>query len=147
MNLKRIRETAAKLMNTGSKNIWVDPVHALAARKAMTREDIKTLIAEKKIRKRRENAQSRGRARVLAAKKKKGRKSGMGKRSGTQKTRMQKKTHWMKTVRAQRKFLRELKKQNKKFSEPYRHIYNKIKGGFFKGKKYIEAMVAQEGAK
>ena len=47
----------------------------------------------------------------------------------------------MRTVRAQRKKLIELKKSNTKFSISYRTAYKMIKGGYFRGKKHLEATV------
>ena len=49
----------------------------------------------------------------------------------------------MHKVRAQRAALKELRKTNPAAVEAvgYSNVYNKIKGGFFKGKKYVTEYV------
>ncbi|MDO8627974.1 MAG: 50S ribosomal protein L19e, partial [Candidatus Diapherotrites archaeon] len=68
---------------------------------------------------------------------------GKGKRQGRINARTPKKEKWMMNVRAQRKFLQQLRKDQPGLFEKtsYADVYKKIKGGFFKGKKYIEAYV------
>ncbi len=53
----------------------------------------------------------------------------------------------MKNVRSQRKMLKKLKKENSKDVAKigYRTLYKRVKGGYFKGKKYLKAAV--EGKK
>ena len=86
---------------------------------------------------------SRGAARILHAKKKKGRKRGMGKRTGRKNARQSQKENWVKNVRAQRRMLKELKKGGATFKKPVRQVYLMIKGNYFKGKKYLLTMVEE----
>jgi large subunit ribosomal protein L19e len=144
MNIQKIREIAAKKLKTGKHNVWINPAETTEIKKAMTAEDIKELIKEKKIYKKKNNAQSKARARALKEKKKKGRKKGPGKKTGTKKTRTRKKNKWIQDVRAQRKTLKKMKKEGT-ITKQYRKIYSKIKGGYFKGKKYIEALATKKG--
>ena len=97
------------------------------------------------MKKKKENQQSRARARILHEKKKKRRKTGEGKRTGSKKARTSKKKKWMRTVRAQRSKLIELKNSKVELKIPYRKAYEMIKGNFFRGKKHLEA--ALTGAK
>ncbi|MBN2127043.1 MAG: 50S ribosomal protein L19e [Candidatus Diapherotrites archaeon] len=140
MNLTQIKRIAAQILKVGETKIWINPEKTKEAKEAMTKEDVRGLIKEKIVLKRKENLQSRGAARILKEKKKKGRKKGKGKKTGTKKARAKKKESWMKNVRAQRKTLKKMKEEGIKTEIPYREIYNRIKGGYFKGKKYISAL-------
>lgn len=143
MELKKAKELAAIILKVGTGKIYVDPTQKDKIKEAMTKDDIRGLIAERIIKKRQDNHQSKGRTRDLKEKKRKGRKSGKGKRTGTRKARQSKKETWMKKVRAQRRTLKELKKSNPKEVKNlgYSDIYRKIKGGYFKGKKYLQEYV------
>ncbi len=147
MREERVRKIAAELLNCGNDRVWFDPEQQEKVKSAMTKEDIRALIKEKVIKKRKQNFQSRGRARILREKRKKGRKRGKGKRKGTKKARSEKKESWMKNVRSQRKLLKQMKKEKPKAVEKlgYRRLYRMVKGGYFKGKKYLKAAV--EGKK
>ncbi len=147
MELKKAKKLAATILKVGVNRIYIDPQKTSKVKEAMTKEDIKGLIAERIIKKRQDNYQSKGRTKKLLEKKRKGRKSGYGKRKGTKKNRGEKKKKWMSKVRAQRRTIKEMKKENpeKVKAVGYSNVYRKIKGGFFKGKKYLIEYV--EGGK
>lgn len=147
MQQEKVKKMAAQILKCGVNSIWLDPEQREKVKTVMTKEDVRTLIKEKAIKKKQANSQSRGRARTLKEKRKKGRKSGKGKRKGTKKARTEKKPTWMKNVRSQRKTLKEMKKENPEGVEKigYRTLYKRIKGGYFKGKKYLKAAI--EGKK
>ncbi len=147
MKLDRVKRLAAHVLRIGQTKVWFDPNtdNQQKIKEAISKEDVKLLIQEGVIVKRKDNFHSRGAARILKEKKKKGRKRGKGKRTGTKKARIGKKTTWIKNVRAQRKMLKTLKEENpdlfKKVS--YSSIYKRIQGGYYKGKKYVEAAVKE----
>lgn len=149
MEMKKIKRLAANVFDVGVDRVWINPDEMEKISEAMTKEDVRGLIAEGLIKKKKMQAQSRGRARVLLVKKQAGRKSGKGKRKGTKKTRIDPKSKWMGTVRAQRRTLKEMKNENPELFENlrYSNVYNKIKGGFFKGKNYVRNFVEQQGKK
>ncbi|MCK4327818.1 MAG: 50S ribosomal protein L19e [Candidatus Diapherotrites archaeon] len=136
MELNKLRALAAKTLKVGQSRIRI--ANAEKASEAITRDDVRTLHKEGAIKVLPPKGTSRGRARVLAAKKKAGRKTGAGKRKGTKKTREKKKAKWMTQVRAQRRALRKKKPLN------YRTIYKMIKGGYFKSVKHLESFIAKE---
>ena len=136
MRATKAKSIAARLLKCGQSRIWVDPQNLPKVSEAITKEDVRALIAEGIIRKSKENQQSRH----YRKGKKKKRKTGPGKKRGTKKARSKPKKLWMKNVRAQRKRLFEVFEKNKKI--PYRKAYRMIKGGFFKGKKHLEAFLA-----
>ncbi|PIN85810.1 MAG: 50S ribosomal protein L19e [Candidatus Diapherotrites archaeon CG11_big_fil_rev_8_21_14_0_20_37_9] len=137
----KARIIASELLKAGKTVIWISPEGNEKIQGAMTKEDVRALIKEGVIKKRKRNLQSKGRARVLKEKKAKGRKKGKGKKQGKKSARAGKKETWMKNVRAQRRTLKELKESGVTMSKSPRKIYEMIKGGYFKGKKHIQAMV------
>ena len=144
MNERKATRMAAGILKVGTTKIWISPEQKNRVSEAMTKEDVRTLIKERIVAKRKDNQHSRGRARVLAGKKRKGRKRGKGKRQGTKKTRMRRKERWINNVRAQRAALRELKKKGAKFKVPARKVYLMISGNYFRGKNYVKQFVEGE---
>ncbi|MBN1941367.1 MAG: 50S ribosomal protein L19e [Candidatus Diapherotrites archaeon] len=147
MQSKKVKQLAAKILNCGTGRVWFSPTDFEKIKSAMTKEDIKELIKQGVIKKKKINCQSRGRARILKKKKARGRKKGFGARRGRKKARTETKKRWMKRVRAMRSELKKLRKENPKAVEKigYRKLYKMVKGNFFKGKKYVAAFV--EGKK
>ena len=145
MDHTKAKRVASEILKAGQTKIWINPEEGQRVKEALTKEDVRALIRDGIVRKRKDNLQSRARARALAEKKKKGRKKGPGKRTGKKKARSDKKEKWIKNVRAQRNALRELKEKGVKLKKPARNIYLMIKGGYFKGKKYIQTMVEERG--
>lgn len=146
MKLEKAKILASQILKTGVTKIYLDPTKSSKIKEAMTKDDIRGLIAERVIKKRQDNYQSKGKARILKEKKQKGRKKGRGKRKGTKKTRTEKKKTWIVKVRAQRRTLKELKKSNPSAvkEKGYSKLYKKIKGNYFKGKKYLKEYVEGE---
>lgn len=143
MDLTKAKELASVILKVGVNRVYLDPTGIKKIEEAMTKDDIRGLIAERIIKKRKPVQQSTGRTKLAAGQRQKGRMRGKGKKRGTKVTRVQKKQSWMHKVRSQRAVLKELKKTNPKAVEEvgYSNIYNKIKGGFFKGKKYVKDYV------
>ncbi|MBI4983281.1 50S ribosomal protein L19e [Candidatus Woesearchaeota archaeon] len=106
--------------------------------KALTRSDIRGLIAMNKITKKRVNEHSRARARKNATQKKKGKRKGKGSRKGNQFSIISRKDRWISRVRIQRKFLKQLRDKKLISSTNYQLVYNKIKSGFFRNKRHIK---------
>ncbi|MCX6798742.1 MAG: 50S ribosomal protein L19e [Candidatus Diapherotrites archaeon] len=147
MQLEKVRRLAVQVLKAGSGAIWMDPKESEKIQSAMTKDDVRELVKQGLIKKRKPQYKSMGMARILHEKRKKGRRSGHGKRTGSKKARMEGKAHWMKNVRSQRKMLRELRGTNAAAVEKigYRRMYKMVKGNFFKGKNYLKAFV--EGKK
>ena len=136
---------SAEILDVGHNKIWLDPENLDQIKEAMTKEDVRALIQERLIKKKTPAEQSKARAKVLHKKKKKGRKSGQASKRGTKKARTNQKTKWIKNVRAQRKKLKELKQKGEiKGKYTYAKLYRMIKGGYFKGKRYVEALAKGE---
>ncbi len=148
MQLSKAKELAAKILNIGKTRVKIKTKDLDKIKDAMTREDIRVLINEGVIGKDKKNEQSRGRARKRMIKKKKGRLKGKGKRKGTAKARSKKARSWVDRVRSLRKKLKELKKEMPEHIKKlnYTKLKKKIKGNYFKGKRYLENYVKKEGA-
>ena len=146
MEQRKAKELAATLMKVGVGKIYIDPKNIAKISEAMTKDDIRGLIADRLIKKKQTNAQSKGRSRKLKESKQKGRRRGKGTRKGTKKRRTEKKATWINKVRAQRRTLKEMKIENPDAvkAKGYGDIYRKIKGNYFKGKKYLREYIKGE---
>lgn len=147
MDAKKARELAARVLKVGEGRIMIETTGLAKVAEAMTKDDVRALIAERIIRKRPSAEQSKGRARELKAAKAKGRRRGKGKRLATKKRRMEQRSRWINRVRSQRKTLREMREKNPKAVEEigYSGIYRKINGNYFRGKRHLVEYI--EGAK
>ncbi len=113
-------------------------------KKAITRSDLRGLIAVGKITKSTKNQHSRAGARKIAAQKKKGRRKGKGSKKGTKNSVVTKKDRWMARVRAQREFLKELREKGLLTVKDYRMLYRKSKGGYFRNKRHIKLYITEQ---
>jgi len=133
---------AAEILGVGEERVWIDPERIEDVETAITREDIKRLIHEGVIRKVKEKGVSRARARIIHEKKKRGRRRGVGSRSGSVNARMDSDRVWVEKIKALRRRLRELKEKRIITTKVYRQLYLKAKAGVFKSisdlHRYIE---------
>ncbi|MEM2728600.1 MAG: 50S ribosomal protein L19e, partial [Candidatus Bathyarchaeia archaeon] len=81
-------------------------------------------------------------ARIIHEKKRKGRRRGVGKRSGAAGARISHEKEWVEKIRALRRRLRELREKRVISVRVYRQLYLKAKAGVFKSiadlHRYIE---------
>ena len=136
MNNKK--KLAAKIMNVSPKKVVFSSDALDDIQKAITRSDMRGLIAVGKISKAKVNQHSRGRARKIAEQKAKGRQRGKGSRKGSKFSIVTRKEKWMARVRAQRELLKELRDKNLLSTNNYRMLYTKSKGGYFRNKRHIK---------
>jgi large subunit ribosomal protein L19e len=141
MNLRSQRRLAAVILECGVNRIWIDPEKADEVSMAITREEIRKLVHEEAIKALPEIGQSRGRARTLAEKKKKGRRIGPGTKKGKIFSVVPRKTRWMNRIRAQRRKLRELRERRMIAVSTYRSLYRKAKGGEFRSIAELERYI------
>ncbi|MDH5482973.1 MAG: 50S ribosomal protein L19e [Candidatus Bathyarchaeota archaeon] len=130
-DLKSQRRLAAQILKVGQNRVWIDPEKTEDTETAITREEIRKLIHEGVIKSLPEKGVSRARARLIREKKKKGRRSGPGSRSGSAHARVSKKEAWMIRIRALRKRLRELKTSRIIAESTYRKMYKMASSGRF----------------
>jgi large subunit ribosomal protein L19e len=142
-DLANQRRLAAEVMDIGVNSVWMDPDASKDIEAALTREDVRKLIEEKKVGKRDIRGVSRGRARKVDETRAYGHRKGHGSRSGAKGARRPKKEQWMKKIRALRSRLKELKDNNTIDVPTYRKLYLKAKGGEYRSKAHLNAHIEQ----
>lgn len=131
MNLRNKKRLAASILNVGVSRVWIDPEYLGDVEAAITRGDIRRLIDEGVIKRLPAESQSRARARVLAAKRRKGLRRGPGSRTGSKYAVVKRKEAWMNRIRALRRRLRTLREKRIITVSTYRKLYLMAKGGAF----------------
>jgi len=145
MDLKNQKRMAAQLLKCGESRVWIDPNRMEDVADAITRAEVRTLIASGTITAVQKQGVSRGRTRYNLAQRRKGRQRGQGSRRGKKTARKPSKEVWMQAIRPVRKKLRELRDEGKIDGRTYRKYYMKAKGGMFKGKHHLESHLRSEG--
>jgi large subunit ribosomal protein L19e len=130
-DLKSQRRLAAQILKIGQNRVWMDPERTDDVEAVMTREEIRKLVNEGVIKSLPEKGVSRGRARVLHEKKKKGRRRRAGSRSGSAHSRISRKEAWISKIRALRNRLQELKTNKTITVSTYRQLYKMASSGRF----------------
>ena len=138
-NLKNQRRMASLVLDCGLDRVWLDPTKAAEISEAITREDIRGLIAEGVIKAKKVKGVSRGRARLVAEKRKYGHRKGPGSRKGKKGARTDSKGLWMKKIRALRRKLKEMRADDSIDKKTYCRFYRKAKGGEFRNVAHLEA--------
>ncbi len=141
MNARQQRELAARMLDVGKDRIWIDPTSGARVSAAITRADIRGLINSGAIKVLRKKGQSRARARLTAAQKKKGRRKGSGRRLGSANTRAPKKTAWIVKIRALRGELGKLLKAGKVKGKEYTKLYRSAGSGMLRNKAHLKLQV------
>ena len=144
MNLTNQRRLAASLLEVGVNRVWINPEKIEDVEGTITRDEIRKLIREGTIKALPERSTSRGRARVLAQKKRTGRRIGMGTKKGKAFAEVSEKTRWMHRIRALRRKLTELRDQRVITVGIYRSLYMKAKGGEFRSLAELERHINEQ---
>lgn len=129
-----VQRMARRLLKCGRNKLWLDPNEKERIAAVQNYEQVKTLVADNIIIKRKDKINSRAHARKLAEGRAKGRRMGLGKRKGTKEARLSSKTIWMKRIRSMRTALKDLKQKGELVGEEYRQYYVQAKGNLFKNK-------------
>jgi large subunit ribosomal protein L19e len=120
-------------MKCGIHRIWMDPAASGRIEKAITRSDIRGLVADGVITKLHEK-----KSRAVEVGKQR-----MGSRKGSKGAREGKKARWLKEVRPQRKLLMQYKTEGKLSEGAYRKVYMLIKGGSFRNKAHLNTYLKE----
>lgn len=137
------KRLAAKLLKCSPKRVKMAEEKDIE--EALTRNDVKHLIVKGLITKKQKKGTTRAEAKKRLLQKKKGRGRGTGKKGGTRYAKVDKKTMWMRTVRAQRALLKELRDKGQIEKSIYGGIYRRSKGGEFRNKKHMLAYLKDNG--
>jgi len=130
-DLSAQKRLAADVLDVGENRVWFDPDRQADIADAITREDVRELVAEGAIDADEPRGNSRGRARERDAKRAYGHRTGPGTRKGTAGARDDPKDAWERGVRAQRRTLRELRDGDVIDRSTYRELYRMVSGGEF----------------
>jgi large subunit ribosomal protein L19e len=137
------RRMAAQILKVGQNRVWIDPQRMDDVEAAITREEVKKLIHEKVITATPEKGVSRARAKTIREKKRKGRRKGVGSKTGAGYAKISKKEAWMSRIRSLRKRLRELKATRVITETTYRKLYSVAGSGKFESvadlERYLKA--------
>jgi large subunit ribosomal protein L19e len=143
MNLSSKKRIAAQLLKCGEHRVKFDTSELQSIKEAITKSDIRALIKDKTIKKKKETGVSRSRARKILKQKRKGRRSGPGRKSGTHKARLPKKVEWMNKIRTIRDLLKNLREKDVINPKTYRSLYLKSKGGFFRSRRHVKLYIEE----
>lgn len=136
--MRNKKALAAKILKISKKKVRFADEALEDIKKAITRSDLRGLIAVKSIYTNKNNYHSRSGARKIANQKKKGRRKGKGSKKGSKNSKLTKKDKWMIKIRVQRRFIKELREKGLLSASSYRMLYAKSKGGFFRNKRHIK---------
>jgi large subunit ribosomal protein L19e len=125
--------------------VQFDPERLTDISEAITKSDLRGLIAEGAIKEKPVAGISRGRTRALSAKKARGQRKGHGKRKGKHTARLGRKEEWINKIRSQRKVLETLREKEKLEPKEFRGLYRKAKGGFFRSVRHIRLYIEEHG--
>ena len=131
MNVRAQRKLAARILKVGENRVWIDPDRLDDVSLAIRRDDIRRLIHEGAIRKVPVQGISRGRAKAVHLKQKRGLRSGPGSRKGKRTAKLSGKERWMLKIRAIRRHLKQLRARRIIKPRDYRRLYRLSKGGMF----------------
>jgi large subunit ribosomal protein L19e len=141
MKLDTQKKIAARVLKTSPKRVKIDPARAEDLKEAITKTDLRGLVGDGAIKKVQKTGISRARANKTLKQKSKGQQKGPGSKKGKKTTHAPKKETWMKRIRAQRDFLKELKTKGLIDTKTFTNLYRKAKGGFFRSKKHIKLYI------
>ncbi len=144
-NVKSQRKIAAKILKVGVNRVKIDPDSLKDVALSITREDIRGQIDTGNISKRKVTSISRGRARRIAEKKRRGQRRGPGSRKGPKHSRLPSKRKWINHIRAQRKYLKQLRDEEYIDTKAYRTLYLQAKGGLFRSVRYLRNYIEEHG--
>lgn len=147
MTMKTQKRLAADLMKVGVHRVRTVQEAGSEIAMAITREDVRKLIAKGYIYAAPANNTSRGRIREASAQKKKHRRSGHGSRKGAKNARDNKKKLWITRIRALRNELQKQKESGKIDARTYRKLYHTAKSGVIRNKAHLNQMITQAKGK
>lgn len=138
MKLSVQKRLAADVLGCSPKRVRFATERSADIKEAITKADIRGLVQEGVIVKLQSTGVSRSRAKKRAVQRRKGLQRGPGKRKGKKTAIVPKKEAWMDKIRAQRKFLAELKQKSVIDAAAYKELYRKSTGGFFRNVRHIK---------
>ena len=139
------RRLAARLLKCGKNRIWFDPEKLDEIKEAITKADMRGLISNGIVAKKRLLNTSKFWARQRKLQKSKGKQKGFGSRKGKKTARgLEPKRIWINKIRLQRGFLKSLRDGSLVSAKDYHELYMKTKGGFFRSIRHLKMYVQEK---
>jgi large subunit ribosomal protein L19e len=135
------KRIVAAILKCGVNRVWFDPERLSDIENAISREDLRGLVADGAIKARQKKGVSRGRAREKIAKRSYGHCRGPGRRKGAAGARHPGKRSWIQKIRAIRKALAALREAGTIDPHTYRVLYRKAAGGQFRSVAHMKAQL------
>jgi large subunit ribosomal protein L19e len=135
------KRIVAAILKCGVNRVWFDPERLTDIENAISREDLRGLVADGAIKARQKKGVSRGRARAKMAKRSYGHCKGPGRRKGATGARNAGKRAWIQKIRAIRKALIALRDAGAIDRHKYRILYRKAAGGQFRSVAHMKAQL------
>merc|ERR1711957_653946 len=129
------KRLAATVMKCGQKRVYIDPTEVNEVKLANSRKNIRKLVKDHIIEKRKTAVHSRFRVKAWHAAVRKGRHTGTGRRKGARNARMPSQILWMRRSRVLRRLLRQ-----------YREMYLRAKGNMYKNKNVLIESIHKDKA-
>ena len=145
MSIKLSRRIAAELLDRGISKVRIKPDRIEDAKKAITREDVRTLISTGAVYALKPKHNMSLYSKALREKRNKGRARGPGRRKGSAKARRA--VDYKKKIRGQRRVLATLKKEKMIDNIAFKRYYRLVKGGNFQTKASLLSHLTTEGVK
>ena len=139
------KRLAAQVMKCGEHRVRLNPDSLEEIKEAITKSDIRHLINNGIITKRRLLNTSKYWARKHRKQKSKGKQKGVGSRKGKKTARLPPKREWMNKIRLQRRYIKSLRDNKLISTTDYHEIYMKSKGGFFRSIRHLKLYTQERG--
>ena len=139
------RRLAAQVMKCGTNRVRFDPEMLDEIKEAITKTDIRSLVNNGSITKRRLLNTSRFWIRKNKRQKTAGKQKGPGSRKGKKTARLKPKRTWINKIRLQRNFIKSLRESKLITSQIYHELYMKSKGGFFRSLRHLKIYTQEKG--
>ena len=138
------RRLAAQILKCGTNRIRFDTERLEDIKEAITKSDIRSLISNGAVFRKRLLNTSRFWARKRKEQKSYSKQKGFGSRKGRKTARLPPKRAWMNKIRLQRNFIKSLRDRGSLTSASYHELYMKSKGGFFRSLRHLKLYTTEK---
>lgn len=145
MSIQLTKRIASGILNRGRRSIRIKSDALDDASKAITREDVRSLISKGSVYALPKKHNLSTYSKILREKRNKGRMRGPGRRKGTAKARGG--VDYKKRIRAQRRVLKKLKEEKIIDNQSFKSFYALVKGGNFASKASLLGHIKSKGVK
>ena len=143
--LKVQRRLAGQILKCGVNRVRFDPASLGDIKEAITKNDVRVLINQGVISKKRVLNTSGFWTKKRKRQKIKSKQKGVGSRKGKKTARLIPKRVWINKIRLQRDFIRSLRDKKTIETADYHELYMKSKGGFFRSLRHLKLYTSEKG--